>query len=225
MKPTMMRAAIAGSLLAWGSAQAQVSNSSSVVDGGGGWCSNTTYRSVTAFAQPCPVGANESAANLNYSGFLNTFILHPDLDTDADGIVDENDPDNDNDGLRDLTELEGIAFNPATATDTQVADSDGDGATDGEEAGAMTNPLDAGSIFAVTAIRAGGNLELTWKARGGQQYQIEVRDEVAGGDWEPFGSPVTAVGGVAPWYATTASLSVSRPAESRQFYRARLVLP
>ncbi len=220
---TVLTAAVVGLSLV--QAQAQVTNRSSVVNGGGGWCSNVTYRSVTAFAQPCPVGANQSANQLNYSGFLQTFVMFPELDADSDGIADENDPDNDNDTLTDLDELAGTAFDPVTPTDTQLADSDSDGASDGQEAGAMTNPHDADSIFEVTAIQTGGNLELTWKARGGQQYQVEYRNDMTGGDWAPFGSPVTAVGGSAPWYETLASLTVTMPVEHRQFYRARLITP
>jgi len=202
---------------------AQLTHRSSVIDGAGGRCSNATYRCVSAVAQPSPAGFNHNADTLNYSGFLQTFVLRPDLDTDGDAIADESDPDNDNDSLWDLTELAGTAFDPATVTDTQVADADADGADDGQEAGMMTNPHDPGSILEVTAIQAGGNFVLTWTARGGRQYQVEYRDDLRGGIWQPFGALVTAAGGTAPWYETTASLTVAMPAAGKQFYRARLI--
>ena len=96
---------------------------SRVLDGCGGWVGNNSYRTVLAAFQPCPVGTAKSNNHINYSGFLQSFVLHPDLDTDGDGLCDENDLDNDGDRLADDVELAGTAFEPVAATDPQQADS------------------------------------------------------------------------------------------------------
>ena len=57
-------------------------------------------------------------------------------DNDADGIPDATDPDDDNDGLSDLDEINDIG------TDPLVADSDGDGLLDGFEVNYKPNPPD-----------------------------------------------------------------------------------
>jgi hypothetical protein len=57
-------------------------------------------------------------------------------DNDADGIPDATDPDDDNDGLSDLDEINDIG------TDPLVADTDGDGLADGFEVNYRPNPAD-----------------------------------------------------------------------------------
>jgi hypothetical protein len=81
------------------------------------------------------------------------------LDTDGDGLINALDPDSDNDGLLDGTELGlgcdhphtiaamGAAVadaDPATTTDPLTADSDGGGATDGSEDADLDGQVDAG---------------------------------------------------------------------------------
>lgn len=60
---------------------AQITSPSAVVDGGGNFSTNVTYQHFSAIGQGGPVGFNDSAANINYSGFLNTFLLAPDQDS------------------------------------------------------------------------------------------------------------------------------------------------
>ncbi|MFC1452186.1 hypothetical protein ACFLSJ_02430 [Verrucomicrobiota bacterium] len=86
-----------------------------VLDGCGGVCSNSNCKTFVAAFQPCPVGANASTTHRNYSGFLNSFVMRPDLDYDGDGICDENDSDDDNDGYADLTELP-AGMNPTNSS-------------------------------------------------------------------------------------------------------------
>lgn len=68
---------------------------------------------------------------LNLHGALAAFA-----DNDADGIPDATDPDDDNDGLSDLDEINDIG------TDPLVADTDGDGLLDGFEVNYRPNPPD-----------------------------------------------------------------------------------
>ena len=61
-------------------------------------------------------------------------------DSDADGIPNTVDPDDDNDGVTDDMEA-------ALGTNTLVADSDSDGSSDGQELLDGSNPLDNGSVL------------------------------------------------------------------------------
>lgn len=78
---------------------------------------------------------------VNYSGWLSTHSVLV-TDVDSDGLSDELDPDDDNDGLYDWVEQQGAAFDPAIVTLPNVADTDSDGWTDGQEAAAGTDPTD-----------------------------------------------------------------------------------
>jgi hypothetical protein len=62
------------------------------------------------------------------------------LDNDKDGILDPQDPDDDNDGLSDLDEIFKYGTNPL------LADTDGDGYSDADEIARGTDPLDATSF-------------------------------------------------------------------------------
>ena len=206
-------------------AWAQATNESAVVDGGGNYSTNATYRHFSAIGQGGPVGFNESTANLNYSGFLNTFLLAPDQDTDADGVADENDPDDDDDGLGDATEIAGTDFSPPTATDPFLADTDADGAADGAEAVAGTNPLDPFSLLRILYASTDGTDDVVeWQGRSGKTYEV-----VRGGAVEALGNAptvvdtVTAVGGVGPWLETTTA-STNAAGGTEAYYGVR-VLP
>ena len=61
------------------------------------------------------------------------------LDTDSDGIGNNADPDDDNDGLTDSAEA-------GYGTNSLLADTDGDGINDGVEITYATDPLDPGSF-------------------------------------------------------------------------------
>jgi hypothetical protein len=144
-----------------------------VLDGAGGSMSNGAHRMLIAAHQPWPVGPSASSAHLHHSGFLQAFTLRPGLDVDGDGVADEHDPDNDNDGLSDALELSGGAFDPPSASDPQRADSDGDGAPDGGEADAGTDPADAQSTFQIVGIAVnGGQVAVVWTSRAGYRYTL-----------------------------------------------------
>lgn len=176
---------------------------------------------VVSGGQGQPGAALPSAAGVVlYPGFLGGALLATNLDHDADGLCDETDADNDNDGLRDLAELAGTAFTPATATDVNVADADGDGADDGEEARMGSNPGDPTSVLRILSLSCTGtSATLQWHARGGSDYGLRwTTNLVAGLPTNAVGSSVHATGGVAPWYDTTASLTVAMPDTNRTFF-------
>ena len=186
---------------------AQVESEAHVVDGSGGWASNSAYRCLSAACQPGPVGMNSGVELRNASGFLSAFLLHPDLDNDADGIADEDDPDDDNDLLSDADELNGGSFDPQTPTDSMSADSDGDGSPDGLEAHTGTNPHDAASQLRITDVHLlPGSAVVTWTSREGYTYDLVLGPSVE--TLTSSGtvvSTVTATGGVGPWWETASS--------------------
>lgn len=201
-----------------------LTNSSSVVDGGGSISSNASFQCIMSIGQAEPVEFNQNAANQKYSGFLNTFVLNPQLDADADGIVDENDPDDDNDNLLDTTELAGEGFDPPTSTNPFSADSDGDGAKDGQESVAGTNPQDANSLLEIVRAELVGDTEVVeWTSRSGKQYEVYRTTTAEDLSASPIVSgPFTAIGGIAPWFDTNTSVS-NAVAGTNSFYGVRVI--
>ena len=194
-----------------------------VIDGGGGWSSNATFDTFAAVCQPCPVGVNSDASHLNRSGFLHVFTMHTNLDYDSDGIVDEDDPDDDGDGLDDADELSGDAFVPSTITDPMTADSDGDGMTDGDEAGAGSNPWDPNSLLRIIAVEGGDSHHVvTWQSRNGYAYDLNYAGRVADLATAATAATVTATGGVGPW-GETHSVATNTSGSEATFYRVEVV--
>jgi hypothetical protein len=193
------------------------------VDAAGLQASNGTYICVTAVGQGCPVGATASSGHLLYSGFLHSFVMFTNLDHDADGLVDENDPDDDSDGLADATELRGSSFDPATATDPMNADSDGDGALDRAEAVAGTDPLDSTRrFFIVDLAYTNEATTIVWLGREGRRYEVllATNAETIRTDASILDT-VTAVNGSGPWQETLASYTHDTNMDSR-IYRLKI---
>ncbi len=72
-------------------------------------------------------------------------------------------------------------------------DNDGDGATNGQEAIAGTDPKDATSRFAGTVQSgAGGALSLKWPSQGGKEYRIQASDDLR--TWTAFSGPFVGTG-------------------------------
>ena len=176
-----------------------------MLDGYGGRSTGGSLISVTAGGQPGSVGVSSGGALTHYAGFLGCVTLLPSLDTDGDGVADEIDPDNDNDDLSDLVEAAGDGFNPNTVTDINDPDSDDDGTTDGDESVAMTNPQDGNAFLHITEVDVptAGAAAITWAARGGQTYRLYAQADLVGGA-AALVTNVTAAGGAAPWFETTA---------------------
>jgi hypothetical protein len=190
-----------------GMARGQIDQTSSVLDGSGTRASGGTYENISAAGQPGGIAVSSGGGYVNYAGFLNTFSLQPDLDTDGDGLANEVDSDNDADGLTDLSEITGDSFSPATATEVNVADSDGDFISDGEEAVAGTDPTNLNALLELVTIEnVGAGREITWTARGNNErtYVLKAAPEPG----QPYSILVfsnTIAGGAAPWYETPAS--------------------
>ncbi len=185
-------------------ASAQIVQECSVMDGAGGRMTGASLTGLSAVAQPGGVSVSTGGTYTHYAGFLGCAILLPNLDTDSDGLADELDPDNDNDGLTDLDETAGGQFNPTTSTDLNDPDSDDDGTVDGDEAVAGTDPLDDTAYLRITELSEGGPATITWTARGGKTYRLWYEDDLVGGAGGLL-TNVTAVGGVAPWFETSAT--------------------
>ena len=205
---------------------AQYTNKSDVLDGSGTISSGDGYTNISASGQPggisqsmagtLPLGAGTI---VNQAGFLNTFFLLPNQ-LSVHGLPVEADPDNDGDGLSDMAEISGSAFDPVVPTDLNNPDSDGDGMPDGAEAIAGTNPNDEDALLRITSITAtNGQRFVAWNARGNHErtYRLIAASEAG----QPFSSVVfsnTVGGGIAPWYAVT-NVVTDVSATNKLFYR------
>lgn len=199
-------------------------NTSSVLDGAGQWTSGGTYSNISAVAQPGGINVSRGGTYENFAGFLGTFILRPDLDTDGDGVPDELDNDNDDDDILDHAELDGSTFDPATATDVNDPDSDNDGVDDGDESVAGTNPTDEDSLLIITDLAYSNNASyVSWKARSNKTYVVHAWDENLTN--APFAVVTnTALGGSAPWYEVIHTYpDDTASAETSRFYRVEVL--
>jgi hypothetical protein len=202
---------------------AQTAETARVTDSTGGAISNAAYHSVSAVGQGVAAGLASGAGHVTYGGFLQTFVNRPDLDNDQDGFVDEDDPDDDNDGLYDGAELTGTAYTPVTGTDLFTADSDQDGASDGHESAAGTNPLDAGSLLRFVSLDPEGSGTIAgWQSRGGRQYELQAAMTLEQLETNPvILETVQASGGDSPWFETT-TFSTNAAFDAFTYFRVRV---
>lgn len=196
---------------------------SSVVESGGGTVSGGTLTLVHVIGQPGGVQTCTNGSKVLQAGFLNTFNLQPETDTDGDGLPNEADTDNDNDGLRDEDEITGNAFGGLATSDPNRADSDGDGASDGHEATSGSDPGDATMFLHITDIvRAGADdIVVTWQARGGKSYAVYATDTADAPRPGAHLGNVTAAGGTGPWYAVITNI-VDTAVPAKRFYYVKL---
>jgi len=213
--------------------QAQITQVASVMNGFGGRSTGGAYTHIGAGAQPGGIGvsyeggsANYAGGTINRAGFLNTFVMFPDRDTNGNGLPDELDPDNDGDGLWDHWEVTGEKFNPVTPTNPNLVDSDNNGISDFAEMIAGTNPNDIDAGFVIIDVEnTGGQREVTWTARGNHEriYVVRALDNSFDGTPSTVVWSNTVAGGVAPWYATTATLA--DPAATSRFFAVQVIKP
>jgi len=96
------------------------------------------------------------------------------LDSDADGIADDHDWDDDNDGLLDRDEISRL-LSVGASTDSKLADSDGDGWDDRVELLRGYDPLDPDAILRIDSIRkTPQGVEISWSGRAGEAYRIRA---------------------------------------------------
>lgn len=136
-------------------------------------------------------------------------------DTDGDGYLDRDDPDDDNDGIPDVWEM---AYGGNRLGLAPAADSDGDGLSNLQEYVAGTHPLKAdglriGScgIWRATPTAAAA-YEVRCQAVPGRWYQLQGTGSLTSPNWQAVGSPLDcAASGVL-------SLSVPLPAATTNTY-------
>ena len=208
---------VAGLLASCVAVRAQYTNKSSVLDGSGTLATGGSYTNISAAGQPGGIAVSSGGSYVNQAGFLNTFFLRPALDVDGDGLANEADLDNDNDGLADTAEIGGLAFSPATTTGVNVADTDGDGMSDGQESTAGTDPTNPAALLEMVRIGTGAVVQVGWRARSNKTYAVRYAAS-------PL-QPVTNLLGLAtatgfadpPWYVLTNAVSDPASATGRVY--------
>ena len=200
-------------------------NTSHALDGAGQWSTGGLLSNITAVAQSGGVTMSSGGALWNQAGFLNTFVLKPGLDTDMDGLADEADTDNDNDALTDGIELDGSGFSPATATDPNTPDSDGDGALDGAEATAGTDPSDPDAFLRFVSVYGKPDfVQLGWLARSNKTYRLMTASALTNAFTNLLAEVTVHADATAPWYVVTNCYDDTALTATNQFYKV-LVVP
>jgi hypothetical protein len=157
-----------------------VSNASSTVDGAGQFSSAVVTRNLSAVGQSGGISVSSGGGVRNYAGFLGTFGLQPHLHSDSDGLPDEFDADNDDDGLEDAEEIAGSAFDPVTPSKVNDPDSDGDGLSDGDESVAGTNPNDSWHCLRIVSCDdTPAGTVVGWLARSNLAYRVCAGDALS----------------------------------------------
>ena len=122
-------------------------------------------------------------------------------------------PDYDSDGL--LDQWEALYFGDLTKD--AGTDSDLDGASNGSEFAAGTNPTNAASVFkAISAVRNGNDVEVTWNVEAGHSYVVQ-RAAAIEDDFLDLSPPISAAAA-----GTKSYTHVGGGVGVTGFYRVRL---
>lgn len=130
-------------------APAQILQTHAVAACSGGTMTNGELSAVGVCGQPGGSQSSTGGRFIHYAGYLGTMILQPQSDTDADGLCNELDADNDADGMPDLAEIV-----------------------------AGTSPMLSGSLLAFTHMEVvSGQVRLQWiGGTSASQYLLRSRD-------------------------------------------------
>ncbi|GEM_PF-3577612 len=203
---------------------AEVTQEFRVIDSGGGSSSSAgglkLLQSIgQGISTPSQIAGTPNREH-HQGGVLAKVVQQPKLDTDEDGLVDELDSDNDNDGVEDHRETDGSAYTPSTVTNLNNADSDGDGASDGEEAEAGFNPMDASRFFGFDQVElVNGKLSLHWQARAGRSYGLYRFDLLDPENSKVLIHTAEPLIGMGAWLETAVTHEISPPASGAQFFK------
>ncbi|MCX6935092.1 MAG: hypothetical protein NTZ01_02720, partial [Verrucomicrobia bacterium] len=143
------------------------------------------------------------------------------LDTDGDGLTNDTDPDDDNDGIPDVYEIAN-GMNPlvATGADGPNADNDADGMTNYQEFLAGTKANDRTSAMGIASLNpnSGQSVTLTWNSIPGTLYKVRYSQDLL--TWTDF------PGGLITAEATTSSVQAVPPqgqTYNKLFFKVDLV--
>ena len=108
--------------------------------------------------------------------------------------------------------------------DPLLADSDGDGSTDGSESLAGTNPHDTNSLLEIVRLELSGEMGVVeWKSRGGKEYEVLRALSVEGLVSSPTVlGPFMATGGTGLWSETTSASTNAMPG-ANAFYGVKVM--
>lgn len=187
-----------------------------VQSGYGRSSSGGTLNLVVSGAQPGGVGVASGGEMTLLAGFLYTVQA-------TSHLIPELDPDNDRDGLDDISELSGNLFNPETATDHNSRDTDGDGMDDGKEVVAGTDPVNPDALLRVEATSLpGGGREIRWVARNGRTYVLyRNTSNLMSGLFVPVTTNV-ALTGFGPWQVSTNVVTESPDSFNNVLYKVEV---